>query len=46
MGLPQPKTRYTVEEYLELEREAEDRHEYLDGNIFAIAGVSRFRVMR
>lgn len=40
MGLPQPKTRYAVEAYLEFERQAEDRHEYLDGNIYAMAGES------
>jgi Uma2 family endonuclease len=32
--------RYTEEEYLALEREAEERHEYLDGQIFVMAGES------
>ncbi|HLG16526.1 MAG TPA: Uma2 family endonuclease [Blastocatellia bacterium] len=32
--------RYTIEEYLALERQAEQRHEYLDGYIFAMAGES------
>ncbi len=30
--------RYTVEEYLEMERAAEVRHEYLDGAIFEMSG--------
>jgi Uma2 family endonuclease len=30
--------RYTVDEYLALERESEERHEYLDGEIYAMAG--------
>ena len=41
--LPQPLTsapRYTPEEYLRLEREAEERHEYLDGEIYVMAGES------
>jgi Uma2 family endonuclease len=38
MSLPPP--RYTVDEYLALEREAEERHEYLDGVIYAMAGES------
>jgi Uma2 family endonuclease len=29
---------YTVEEYLDLERKAEERHEYLDGVLYAMAG--------
>lgn len=32
--------RYTIEEYLSIERRSEDRHEYVDGSIFAIAGES------
>jgi Uma2 family endonuclease len=31
---------YTVDEYLTLERAAAERHEYLDGQIFAMAGES------
>ena len=38
MGLPLLKTRYTVEEYLALDRESEERHEYLDGDVYAMAG--------
>ncbi len=33
--------RYTPAEYLALERSAEERSEYLDGEIFAMAGASR-----
>jgi Uma2 family endonuclease len=42
MAIPQEKIRrrYTAEEYLELERAAERRHEFLDGQIFAMAGES------
>jgi Uma2 family endonuclease len=41
MSLPQSQlVRYTVEEYLALERESEERHEYLDGEIYAMAGES------
>ena len=34
------KRRYSPEEYLELEREARARHEFLDGVIYAMAGES------
>jgi Uma2 family endonuclease len=34
------RTRFTVEEYLALERSALERHEYLDGAIVAMAGES------
>jgi Uma2 family endonuclease len=42
MGLAQPKAKpsYTEEEYLAFERAAEERHEYLDGAIYAMAGES------
>jgi Uma2 family endonuclease len=35
------KKRYTPEEYLALERQAEFKSEYLDGSIFAMAGARR-----
>lgn len=40
MSLPQTHVEHTVAEYLALEREAEERHEFLDGQIFAMAGES------
>jgi Uma2 family endonuclease len=36
----QPKTRYTLQEYLDLERSGEARHEFLDGEVFAMGGAS------
>ncbi|MDQ3750124.1 MAG: Uma2 family endonuclease, partial [Acidobacteriota bacterium] len=42
MGLAQTKPKlYKSEEYLELERDSEIRHEYLDGEIFEMAGGNR-----
>lgn len=38
--LPLLRTLCTVEEYLALERESEERHAYLDGDIYAMAGES------
>src|SRR3982751_627227 len=38
MSLTQTRVRYTVEEYLEMERASEVRHEYLDGEIFEMSG--------
>jgi Uma2 family endonuclease len=35
-----PKPRYTPEEYLAMEREAEFKNEYLDGEIIAMVGAS------
>ena len=35
-----PPYRFTVEEYLAFERTAEERHAYLDGLIYAMAGES------
>ncbi len=40
MALPVAKHRYTVAEYLELERASDVRHEYHDGEILAMAGGS------
>ena len=40
MGLPKPNTLLTVDEYLAFERPSLDRHVYLDGEIFAMAGES------
>jgi len=38
MATPQTHLLYTVDEYLMLERAAEERHEYLDGFVYAMAG--------
>src|SRR5215210_4361429 len=40
MSLPQARARYTVEDYLKMERASEVRHEYLDGEIFEMSGES------
>ncbi|MEK6324491.1 MAG: Uma2 family endonuclease [Acidobacteriota bacterium] len=40
MIVPKTETVYTEAEYLALERESEERHEYLDGQIYAMAGES------
>lgn len=37
---PQKKTRITPEEYLEFERTSEIKHEYFEGEIFAMVGAS------
>ncbi len=36
----QPKQRYTLEEYFELERTSEIKYEYWDGEVFAMSGAS------
>ena len=36
-----PKTKLTPEEYLEFERKSEIKHEYFDGEIFAMSGAKR-----
>jgi Uma2 family endonuclease len=38
MSLPRFEPRHTDEEYLAMERGSEERHEYLDGQIYAMAG--------
>ncbi len=37
----QPKTYLTPEEYLRIERAAETKSEYFDGDVFAMTGASR-----
>src|SRR5947208_3583271 len=36
-----PRRFYTLEEYLELERNSEERYEYWDGQVFCMSGGSR-----
>jgi Uma2 family endonuclease len=40
MATPESKLVYTVEDYLAIERATDERHEYLDGQIYAMAGES------
>ena len=40
MGQPKIQPRYTPEEYSALEAQSEVRHEYFDGEIFAMAGTT------
>ena len=39
-AVPAPKLKYTLEEYLELDKNSEERYEYFDGEVFAMAGGS------
>jgi len=41
----QPKTYFTPEEYLELERKADYKSEYLNGEIYAMGGASPHHVL-
>ena len=41
MSLPKPLISMTVAEYLEFEKTSQVRHEYLDGEIYAMSGASR-----
>jgi Uma2 family endonuclease len=36
----QPKRKYTLEEYLELERRSDERYEYWNGEVFCMSGAS------
>ena len=40
MAVPQHQLVFTEEQYLDFERNAEERHEYLDGHIYLMAGES------
>lgn len=40
MAVPKAEPTYTVDEYLAMEREAFERHEYLDGRVLAMSGES------
>src|SRR5204862_7676745 len=35
----QPKKRYTLEEYIELDKNSEEKFEYFDGEVFNMSGV-------
>jgi Uma2 family endonuclease len=37
----EPKQRLTIAEYLDFERRSETKHDYLDGDVFAMTGASR-----
>ncbi|KQP14213.1 Uma2 family endonuclease [Pseudorhodoferax sp. Leaf267] len=38
MARPQPQPRFTAEEYLDWEQAQPERHEYIDGEVFGMAG--------
>lgn len=40
MSLPQLESGYTIDQYLAIERGGQERHYYLDGEIYAMAGES------
>ncbi|MCG6896981.1 MAG: Uma2 family endonuclease [Thiocapsa sp.] len=44
MGLPQPTTRFSAEDYLAWELEQPSRHEFFHGEVFAMVGASRRHV--
>ena len=41
MSLPRTLAVFTAEQYLDLERHTETRHEFLDGTVYAMSGASR-----
>jgi len=38
MGLPQPAPRFSIDDYMAWEAEQAERHEYLNGEVFAMTG--------
>jgi Uma2 family endonuclease len=40
MSAPRTRTHFTEDEYLVIERASDERHEYVDGRIYAMAGES------
>src|SRR5215207_6056674 len=36
-----PKHRWTVDEYLVFERDSDEKHEFVDGQVYAMTGASR-----
>ncbi len=40
MAVPREKLLYTIEQYLEMERASEERHEFIDGYVYKLAGES------
>lgn len=40
MGIPKLKTKISVEDYLEGEKISPDKHEYVEGEVYAMAGTS------
>lgn len=40
MAIPQSRIIHTVEQYLEFERDSEERHQFIDGEIYLMAGES------
>ncbi len=41
MGLPKLKSKISVKDYLEGEKISRVRHEYIDGEVYAMAGTSK-----
>ena len=41
MGLPKLKPKISIEDYLEGEKISQIRHEFIDGEVYAMAGTSK-----
>lgn len=37
-AIPVSKQKYTLEEYMELDKNSEEKYEFFDGEVFAMAG--------